>query len=104
MIPKLPWWHRMLMPYFNWRADRRAKREADRWVLIGYFRWKDEKRYALAAYKRPGKRKIVYMGPSIYRQIYSPHEDLHVAAWLAGDDKMEQFLQDMPSHEHEARK
>src|SRR5262245_44718228 len=109
----LPWWHRLLQPYFNWRADVREKAAAEKrlreFQLLGYFAYHTDVtdrgyrlQHTFAAYKNArGERKLVQVHAEHPWPLKTQDRDhayyVYVAAWLNGDDSMERLLQAMPT-------
>lgn len=94
---KTPLWHRLLLPYWNWRRDHKEKRDAAKalreWRTVGYFRFygrtiftrdgsRGEEVVVVAMENGLGKRKVEYCGPSHWRSMAL--EQAAVNLWLTG--------------------
>lgn len=90
MKPKLPWWHSLLRPYFNMRADAKDRRDAAARLtaehLVGYFHWTHPGAgvsVMRAMENGAGKRRVEWIQGGEYAHICG---QAVVTAWLSGDD------------------
>lgn len=101
LLPKLPWWHRALRPWFEIVAARRAARELKRFHRVGYFLETDRATKILvgvieASQNGKGQRRLKRL------QGFFPVDHYAIpAAWRNGDNSTEVYLHPTPFRQTE---